>query len=180
MEIYELIIYVLIGLAVCFFGYRIKKIGFFIIWFFLGYNLTTLFLPTINTWIPQIAGVSFWQILLPICGGLLLGLLGFSIEKFCVGAIVFLLTILIAVQYFGLTTEVLIISAILGAILSAIAVALIKPAIIIMTALAGAYALTTAIISIGSFDKAIFFFPILVIIAALGAIFQFTKNQGSD
>lgn len=180
MEIYELIIYALIGLAVCFFGYKIKKFGFFVIWFLLGYNLISFLLPTINSFIPQIAESDLYQFLLPIAGGLLLGLVGFSIEKICVSGIVLLLTILIGIQYFGISTEVIVISAIVGAVLGAIAIALIKPAIILSTAVAGAYALTLVIISIFTIEKTTFFFPILAIIAALGAIFQFSNNKDSN
>ena len=178
MEIYEQIIFALAGLLICFFGYKIKKIGFFIIWFLLGYNLTTFLLPAIYSLVPGITEISFYQYLLPVAGGLLLGLIGFTIEKLCVGGIAFLLTIIIGVQYFGSEPNIYLISAIVGAVISAIAIALIKPAIIILTSIAGAYALTTALVYAFEFDKAVFFFPILAVLAALGAIFQFSKNKG--
>ena len=180
MELYQSIIFILIGIAICFFGYRIKRLGFFIVWFLLGYNLMLYLMPTINSLIPQIVNSGLFQTLIPIAGGILLGLLGFSIEKFCVGGIVFLLTLTVAIQYFGTAPQVLIVAAIIGALLAGLAINLIKPAIIISTAIAGAYGITTGLISLASFDKTIYFFPLLVIIAALGAIFQFTKNPGQD
>ena len=77
----ELLIMAGLGLAVLLFGYRIKKIAFFIIWFILGYNLMMFLMPVINGAVPQIADSQLYQVLLPIGGGLLLALLGFSIEK---------------------------------------------------------------------------------------------------
>ena len=43
----ELVIMAGLGLAVLLFGYRIKKIAFFIIWFILGYNLMAFLMPNI-------------------------------------------------------------------------------------------------------------------------------------
>ena len=71
------------GLALMFFGYRIKKVAFFIIWFILEYNLMVFLMPTLNNMVPDMATNNLYQILLPIAGGLLLALLGFSIEKLC-------------------------------------------------------------------------------------------------
>lgn len=39
----EMLIMAAVGLALMFFGYRIKKIAFFLIWFILGYNLMGFF-----------------------------------------------------------------------------------------------------------------------------------------
>ena len=57
-----------VGLALLFFGYRVKKVAFFLIWFILGFNLTTFLMPTINNMVPQIAGQPLWQNLIPITG----------------------------------------------------------------------------------------------------------------
>ena len=182
-QIPELIIMATIGLAVLLFGYRIKKIGFFIIWFLLGLNLTIYLMPWINSVAPAIAGNALWQNLLPIAGGLLLGLLGFSIEKFCVGGICFVLVMLITVQYFGSSIQALAIGAVVGVIVAAIAVMMIKPAIIVATAIAGAYALTSCILkwAVGSaIDAGTFYFPILIGLSILGIIFQFCTTDGLD
>ena len=180
MEIPKSIIFIIIGLIVLLFGYKIKKIGFFIIWFMIGYYLMGFLMPTLNSWVPQIAGDSFWQTLLPFAGGLLLGLLGFSVEKFCVGGITFILTILIVVQYFGTMPSTILIAAVFGAIVAAAAVALMKPAIIIMTSAAGAYALTTSLITIFTIDQSIFFFPLLLGIAIIGSVSQFIRYKGIE
>ena len=180
LEIYELLIFIALGLAVLLFGYRIKKVAFFIIWFLLGFNLTMWLMPALNNMVPQIVGNELWQNLLPIAGGLLLALLGFTIEKLCVGGICFLLVMLLTIQYFGTEMLTLAIGAIVGIIVASTAVTMMKPAIIIATAVAGSYALTLTIFAFFSeslsFD--IFYWPILIVIASVGTVFQYltTKN----
>lgn len=181
MEIYESLVMAAVGLAVLLFGYRIKKIAFFIIWFLIGYNLTMLLMPAINGVVPQIAESSLYQILIPICGGLLLALLGFSIEKICVAGICFFLVMLITVQYFGTEVQTLAVGAILGAVAGAAATAMMKPAIIIATAVAGGWALSLALLEIfPEISREVFYFPFIAIFALLGAIFQFTTTKHAD
>lgn len=170
-----------LGLVVLLFGYRIKKIAFFIIWFLLGYNLVQFLMPTVNTMVPQIAGDALYQTLLPIAGGLLLALMGFSIEKICVGGICFVLVMLVAIQYFGTDMQVLAVSAIIGVIAAGAAVALMKPAIIIATSIMGAYALTLAFFSLSSsMNFGELYWPILIGLAAVGCIFQFVTTKRID
>lgn len=181
MEIYESLVMAAVGLAVLLFGYRIKKIAFFIIWFLIGYNLMMLLMPAINNAVPQIAGNSLYQILLPIGGGVLLALLGFSIEKICVAGICFFLVMLITVQYFGTDIPTLAIGAILGVIAGAAGTAMMKPAIILATSIAGGWALTIALLEIfPAIDGKILYFPMLIGSAVLGAIFQFATTKHSD
>jgi len=178
LELYELIIMAGIGLAVLLFGYRIKKAAFFILWFLIGYNLMILLMPVINNALPQVAEGQFWQILLPICGGLLLALLGFSIEKVCIAGICFFLVMLITVQYFGTDVQTLAVGAIVGVIAAAAATAMIKPAVIIATAVAGGYAITLALLQIfPDISKEIFYFPMIGGLALLGALFQFSTTK---
>lgn len=179
LELYELIIFIAIGLAVLFFGYRIKKVAFFIIWFLLGFNLMQWLMPTINQMVPEIANDVLYQNLLPIGGGVILAMLGFSIEKLCLGGICFVLVILATIQYFGTEMSTLAIGGIVGIVAAGAAVALMKPATIIATAAAGSYALTLAIFAFFSeslsFDT--FYWPILIGIAAIGSIFQFLTTK---
>lgn len=181
-QIPELVIMVAIGLLSLLFGYRIKKIGFFIIWFLLGLNLTIYIWPWLEDMVPQITSNGLWQNLLPIAGGLLLGLLGFSIEKLCLGGIVFALVMLITVQYFGNDIQTLAIGGVIGIILAGVAVMMVKPAIIVATAIAGAYALTSCILTwgAGNIDANTFYFPILIGLSAIGTIFQFTTTKHID
>ena len=178
LELYELIIFIAIGLAVLFFGYRLKKIAFFIIWFLLGFNLMMFLMPTINNLVPDIAGNQIYQTLLPIAGGVLLAMMGFSIEKLCVGGIAFLLVMMITVQYFGTEIQTLAIGGIVGVVAAGAAVALMKPAIIVATALAGSYALTLVIFAfftVLSFET--YYWPILLGITVIGTGFQFLSTK---
>lgn len=180
LELYELLIFIAIGLAVLFFGYKIKKIAFFAIWFLLGFNLMLQLMPMINDAVPQIADDPIYQNLLPIAGGIILGAMGFTIEKLCVAGITFVLVMLAIVQYFGTDWMVLGIGAVVGVIAGAFAVNMMKPAIIVATAAAGAYALTLTIFAFFSqqISFEIFYWPVLIIIGVIGALFQFKNNKG--
>ena len=173
----ELVITMAVGAAVLLAGYRIKKVAFFIVWFIIGLNLTHLLMPWVETMVPQIAGDNLWQVLLPIAGGLLLALMGFAIEKVCVGGIVFALVIVVTAQYFGTELQTLAIGAVLGVIAAGAAVMMIKPAIILATSLAGAYVITIGVIQLSSVGYDMYF-PMLIGITAFGAVTQFltTKN----
>ena len=174
----EIIIMATAGLALVFFGYRIKKIAFFIIWFILGYNLTEFLMPTINKIAPEVILTDLYQTLIPIAGGLLLALLGFTIEKLCVGGICFTLVIMITIQYFGTEMQTLAIGGVIGVLMAGIAVMMIKPATIITTAVAGAYALTLAILALfPDINKEIYYFPILGGLSLLGSVFQFVTTK---
>lgn len=167
-----------LGALVLLFGYRIKKVAFFVIWFILGFNLMGMAMPFINQNVAEVANSELYQILLPIAGGLLLALLGFSIEKLCVGGICFALTMLVTVQYFGTEMQVLAIGGVVGVIMAGLAVTLMKPATIIATAVAGSYALTLAIMKFHTdFDFEVLYWPILLGIATAGAIFQFMTTK---
>lgn len=179
MAIYEVILFIAIGLAVLLFGYRIKKIAFFIIWFLLGFNLMMILMPHLNNMVPDIANSELWQNLLPIASGLLLALLGFSIEKICVAGICFALVMIITVNYFGTELVTLAVGAIIGVVAAASAVTLMKPAIIIAAALAGAYALTIAALTIFSehLSYDVFYFPLLIGLTVIGSLFQFSSTK---
>ena len=177
METYELVFTIAIGLAVLLFGYRIKKIAFFIIWFLLGYTLMGYLMPTINETVPEIAASGIYQTLLPIGGGVLLAMLGFSIEKLCVGGICFALIMVITANHFGTEMSTLAIGAIVGIIAAGAAVMLMKPATILATAFAGAYALTLGIFAIFVDLSQATYLPILIGLGAVGAIFQFVTTK---
>ena len=178
ISIPEIVVSLIIGLILMFFGYRVKKIAFFLIWFILGYNLMSFLMPTVNSFVPQIADSNLYQALLPIAGGLLLALMGFSIEKLCVGGICFALTMMITVRYFGTEAQTLAIGGVVGVIAAAAAVTAMKPATIIATAVAGAYAATSVILSFfPDIDAGIFYFPILGALSVVGSIFQFATTK---
>lgn len=175
----ELIIMLGVGLAVLLFGYRLKKVAFFIIWFLLGYTGVSYLMPEIVKILPDVATSDLYQALIPIGGGLLLALLGFSIEKLCVGGICFVLVMLVTIQYFGTEMQTLAISGVVGIIMAGLAVTLMKPATIIATSAAGAYALTLALLTlIANINPEIYYWPLIIGLTAVGSVFQFltTKN----
>ena len=177
-EMPEMLVMSGLGLALVLFGYRIKKIAFFIIWFLIGYNLMLILMPWIGTFAPEVVNTELYQILLPIGGGALLALLGFSIEKFCVSAICFALVMLITVQYFGTDVTTLAIGGVVGLVAGALATKLMKPAVIIATSLAGGWTLTLAILTFfPGLSSEIFYFPLIVGITGIGVLFQFKTTE---
>ncbi len=178
MENYQIIISFILGLFVCLFGYKLKKVVFFIAWFLIGYTLMLKLLPIINSNAPVIAESTIYQTLLPIGGGVILSLLGFSIEKFCVSLLVCFSTIAIGISQFGMSWEVAGISAVIGVILGAFAVRLMKPATIIVTAAAGSMVVTNALLAlVTSIPHEPYYIFILIGVAIIGALFQFKNTK---
>lgn len=173
----ELVIMMAIGAAALLAGYRIKKIAFFIVWFIIGLNLSRFLMPWFGTMFPDFASSNFWQNLIPIAGGLLFAMMGFTIEKICVGGIVFALVVIVAAQYFGDGIEVIATSSVVGVIAAGVAVMMMKPAIILSTSLAGAYVLTVGVIQLSGLNQDTAYFPMLIGITAFGAITQFLTTK---
>ena len=174
----ELIVMLCIGLAVLLFGYRIKKVAFFIIWFLLGYTGVTFLMPEIVKLWPDVASTQLYQTLIPIAGGLLLALLGFSIEKLCVGGISFALVMLVSTQYFGTEMQTLAISAVVGIIVAGAAVMLMKPATIIATSAAGGYAITLAVLAlVPDINQEMYYWPMILGLTTVGSLFQFLTTK---
>ena len=141
-------------------------------------NLAVFLMPTITRISPEVVASDLFQTLIPIAGGLLLALLGFSIEKLCVGGICFALTMVITIQYFGTDMQTLAIGGIIGVIAAGAAVMLMKPATIIATSVAGAYALTIAILAlIPGISRETYYFIILGGAAVIGSVFQFLTTK---
>lgn len=166
-----------IGLLLLFLGYKIKKIAFFVVWFLLGYMVATYLAPVIaNAW-PE-AATDFWQGLIPILGGLLLGLMGFMIEKVCLGGACFGLTILITAQYFGADMQTMAIGGAIGVLAGGVAVMMMKPATIVATSIAGGYALAIATLALfPDLDEETLFWPIILGSAVIGAGVQFVTTR---
>ena len=181
LQLPELIVMAVLGVALILFGYRIKKIAFFVIWFLLGFNLVSMLMPQLTAIAQQPALESeLWQNLLPVAGGLLLALLGFSIEKICIGGIAFALILMITVQYFGTEIQTLAIGGIIGVIAAGAAVMLMKPAIIIATSLAGAYAVTMAILVWSGLNATVYYFPFLIGLTIVGTVIQLMTTKHID
>ena len=164
---YEALIAIAIGIFLCLFGYRIKKVAFIVIWFVIGYYLA-------NLAVPYVTNDPLWQQILPIGAGLLLGMLGFSIEKFCIFAVATFSVATTIIESFQLN-EILPIALAIGAgvVVGCIAVAFIKPVGIVTTALSGAKLIAKYTVAGLSLNHEPYFIIILAACAIIGVIFQF-------
>lgn len=173
----ELIIAVLVGLLTCFAGYRIKRIAFAIIWFIIGYWL-------VKTYLPNVVEDPFWQWILQVAAGALLSLVGLSIEKLAVGLTAAVVVGHFILQHFGPATDWVLpaVAIAIGVVAGAIAVALMKPAIIIYTAFFGANLLSTAIVSLIPAEARFAGLDLVLLgaIAAGGAIYQFKSCKNLE
>lgn len=177
LEVWQLWVMLAIGVLLLVAGYKVKKAAFFIIWFILGYMLTSYFMPTLNSLVPEIASQELWQWLMPLCGGVLLALLGFSIEKVCLGGICFALVMAITVEYFGTEPQTLAIGAVVGVIAAGAAVTMMKPATVAATAIAGAYCVTMGVIHLTGIDGAVWYWPCMAGLSLIGSAIQFITTK---
>lgn len=180
MEQIALILPIIIGLIVCFFGYRLKRVAFMILWFFIGYTLMSHITPVIfANWMPAMENAALWQTVINIGVGLIAAMMGLSLEKLCVFALCVLLAVTIAVGQFGLNLPAIIVGVIVGVIAGCIAVSIMKPAIIVLTAIGGSQTFVSGIIPlITAIPLANYYLILTIIVAVAGALFQFknTKN----
>ena len=174
LQQYETIIAIAIGIFLCLCGYRIKKVAFVVIWFVIGYYLMSLAVPHITT-------DPTWSQILPIGAGIVLGVLGFSIEKFCIFAIATFTVATTIIESFQLTEILPIALAIAaGVVVGCIATAFIKPLGIITTALSGAKLIAKYTVSGLALQHEPYFLVILAICFAVGTIFQFKSCRHID
>lgn len=168
----------LAGLLLMFAGYRIKKVAFFVLWFLIGWTLMSYLMPVIANFSPEVATNEMFSWLLPFAGGILLAMLGFSIEKLCVAGACFALVIIVTIQYFGTEAQVVLAGAIVGVIAAGAAVALMKPAIILATSVGGAYFLTLSLFYLfPELNYATLYWPLLIGGSALGSVTQFFTTK---
>lgn len=174
LQQYETIIAIAIGIFLCLCGYRIKKVAFVVIWFIIGYYLMSLAVPHITT-------DPTWSQILPIGAGIVLGVLGFSIEKFCIFAIATFTVATTIIESFQLTEILPIALAIAaGVVVGCIATAFIKPLGIITTALSGAKLIAKYTVSGLALQHEPYFLVILAICFAVGVAFQFKSCRHID
>ena len=173
----ELIVSIIIGLLLCFAGYRLKRVAFAIICFVLGYW-------AVKTYLPNVVPDPFWQWILQVGAGAILAFVSASAEKLAVGLTAGFAIFQIVMQHFGPATDwtlpaIAVAIAVVGA---CVAVALMKPAVIVYTGIYGAHMLATAIVGLFPADVSANFPPLVWILlgafAAGGIVYQFksTKN----
>ena len=167
----EIIITILCALVLCFFGYRLKKIAFAIIWFIVGYYVSQMYL------VPKLGLDGVWPVILPIACGLLCSMFSMTIEKLCVFfTTMAVITFAITAHYGGGTY--LWVGLGVGAIFGAIAVAFMKPMVILVTAYGGASALAMAAVSFSWIAKTSpIYYVILIAFLAIGALYQYKDTK---
>jgi len=181
MEILETYLPLILGAFICLFGYRLKKAVFFVAWFLIGFTITSKALPLLTGSLPEIVNSDFWQHLLPVAGGLLLSLIGFSIEKVCVSLLAFFAIIALAVSYYGVDIQVIVIAAIIGVVVAGFATMLIKPSVIIVTAIIGSLVVSQFILSIAqNMPAETYQWPLLAAVALVSSVFQFATCRNID
>ena len=171
---YEALIAIALGVFLCLFGYKLKRVAFVIIWFAIGYYLMALVAP-------KMTSDPTWQQILPIAAGVVLGVLGFSLEKLCIFAVATYAVSTTLIDTFLITDPLYIALAIAaGVIVGVIAVKLIKPVGIITTAFSGAKLIAKYSIA----ELAIAHYPnfpvILLATAIIGIFFQFKSCKHLD
>ncbi len=168
----EPLIGALLVAAVLFFGYRIKRIALAILAFVIGYSIAGQYLT-------QYVEGAFLQTLLPLAIGLLLALLSASIENLAIFAVGAFTGYGVAGAYLDQNTWAGIgISIAIAVIIGTICVAIKKPAIIVLTAVASAHVIATAIITMASLDTHPYYLIIVAVLATIGALFQFKNTKG--
>ncbi len=182
MLIPNLLISIILGITLCFFGYRLKKIAFAIVWFVIGFRLATIGVPYIQPYMPADIDPFFIEIL-PLLVGLLCSLIGTSIERLCV----FLMAFAVAfITYFNLvstseatfTTFGFGLCAVIGSILGTISVAVMKPAIIFITAYIGSQQIGNLLIQLFSMpNNALLASIILIVLLVAGVLYQFKSTK---
>ena len=168
----EPLIGALLVAAVLFFGYRIKRIALAILAFVIGYSIAGQYLT-------QYVEGEFLQTLLPLAIGLLLAILSASIENLAIFAVAAFTGYGIAGAYTDQNTWAGIgISIAIAVVLGAICVALKKPAIIVLTAVASAHVISSSIIAMSTLPQHPWYLIIVAVLATLGALFQFKNTKG--
>ena len=178
------IISIVLGAVVCFYGYGLKKFAFALLWFIVGFKLSTGILG-----IPEVAslfdGIDPMLIqFIPLAVGLLCSLIGTAIERAAIATLSFGLTMYLAItlmqtgiipynlMYFGLAI-------IIGAAVACVSVRFIKPAIIIFSAIIGAQEIATALLllipALNTIPAASM--VLMIVLAILGSAFQFKHSK---
>lgn len=166
------IIYILIGLLFCFYGYRIQKLMIAIAWFAIGFQLMGMIGPNfIND--------EVILLVVKIIVGLILASIGFKLEKlaiFIAAAYLAYETLASYVPLLHQTKELtFLIQGGLSLLIGALAILFIKPILIIITGVAGANFVKECIPTFITLDASILTIGFIVL-AVLGILFQFKNN----
>ena len=160
----------LIGIFLLFFGYRLKKIAITIIWFIVGFWLVSLF-------IDKVTPDPTWQLILCGVGGLVLGMFGMTIERFAIFVTVGVTFAMSVIQNFGPVVDWTLpaIAVAVGVVTGALGVWLVKPMIIVATAIEGARLAIINGLALLSVPTPEWYFVLFLCVSAVGIIFQWNS-----
>ena len=177
MDYVSIIIGIVISIVLCFFGYRLKRIAFAIVWFVIGLDLGNFLLPYVT---PYMQGIDpFFINILP----LLMSLIGISVERVCIFLIGIGLTL---ITYFNFVDSGVLelswltfgIAIIVGCVVGTVAISIMRPAIILLTSYAGGTQLASSIISlIPAISNPTTSLIITIIMVVVGAFYQFRSTK---
>lgn len=181
MDYVSIIIGIIISIVLCFFGYRLKRIAFAIVWFVIGLDLGNFLLPHVT---PYMQGIDpFFINILPFLVGLLMSLIGISVERVCIFLIGIGLTL---ITYFNFVDSGALelswltfgIAIIVGCVIGTVAIGIMRPAIILLTSYAGGTQLASSIISlIPAISNPTTSLIITIIMVVVGAFYQFRSTK---
>lgn len=168
------VIVLILGVILLLFGYRLKRITMAAIGFVVGWSIATNFAP-------QMVGDSFWQFIIKLAAGALLGVMATTIERLAIFAVVALAFGSSFYDAFAIQDPMahISIAVAVGVIAGVISVWFIKPMFIIASGLKGAQLLST--LAAGVFNLAAPWpLIILVVLAAVGIGFQWKDCKSLD
>ncbi len=165
---------IIIGLIACFFGFSLRKIVVVIAWILMGYTISKGILINYVDEKELLEGMS-------IIIGLILGVVSHELELISIFVAAGFLCGNFAYQNLTLNSPVnIIIAVIVGIIAGALSIKLVKPILIIATAIAGGGAISSGL---ATMFKGIPNYGILIIeivFITLGILFQFKGNKGEN
>lgn len=169
---------IIIALVLGLFGYKLKRVAFFIIWFMLGYVLASKFAP-------QIFANEAWYvpIIVQILLGLLLGFVGYKVERLAIFGAAFYIAFSVLSSYFPQDSLIqvngllyLLIKIIISFIIGGVAVSASRPLIIILTSLYAGSLVYTYLPQLFTMPYTVaLIISIVVIVFSIG--FQFAHNN---
>ena len=176
------IIAMILAFVFALFGYRAKKITFFIAWFIIGYTLANRFVPVFFTDQPY-----YIILIVTVLLGLLLGFLGIKVEKlaiFCVAAYftyAFLTNFGVLNGFVSDQILLFCLKIIISFIMGAVAVNFTKPVIILLTSLFAGGLVNTYLPQLtGSYLTPTVILIISILVAVAGFIFQLSTTKDED
>ena len=163
----QTIIAIILGIILLFFGYKAKRIAIAIIGFVVGWGIAANFAP-------NLVADPFWQFIIKLAAGAILGVCAISLERLAVFAIVGFAFWSAAYEAIAIPDPMahIGISVAIGVVAGVISVWLLKPMFIIASSVKGAQMISTMALTAFNIPTQPWALVLLVVLAALGIVFQ--------